>query len=117
MESYENQMCMSKARPISSLLRNFPPPPSELKDYNTLSRDGNDMLQHPPSVFYVNERESTKEYFREKFAVTEALAKTSLMTSPAAKRRIAARKIEIDHGFSNECEFEPPRDLLLYLVR
>lgn len=118
MESYEHTMSMSKAMPVSSLLRNFPPPPSETRDYASLGKDGTDIYDHPPSVFYVNDRvEDTKEYFRKKFAVAEALAKTSLLTSPAAKRRIAARKLEIDNNFSNDSDFEPPKDLLLYLVR
>lgn len=118
MENHEHQMSTSKDKPISSLLMNFSRPPSEIKDYQTLSTDGTDTLHHPLSVFFMNNStKTTKEYFRERFAMVEALARTSLMTSPAAKRRIAARKIEIDQGFSNESEFEPPRDLLIYLVR
>lgn len=115
MEDCEKEMSANKAKPISSLLMNFPRPPSEMKDYHMLSTDGTDTLQHPPSVFHMFD--STKEYFREQFAVVEALARTSLMTSPAATRRIAARKVEIDHGFRKEKEFEPPRDLLMYLLR
>lgn len=118
MEDRENEMSAKKASPISSLLMNFPRPPSEMKDYHMLSTDGSDALQHPPSVFHMfDSTKPYKEYFREQFAVVEALARTSLMTSPAAKRRIAARKIEINNGFSKETEFEPPKELLMYLVR
>lgn len=65
-----------------------------------------------------------KQEFREKLAVAEALARTSMMTSPAAKRRLAARKIEMDinaDAFNNatddDFDYVPPKQLLLYLVR
>uniref|UniRef100_T1GUF9 Uncharacterized protein n=1 Tax=Megaselia scalaris TaxID=36166 RepID=T1GUF9_MEGSC len=115
-KSLEKSNSFEKSKSVSSLL-NFPRPPSEMKDYNTLARDGTN-LDSSSNVFYVNGKcESFKRYFREQFDMAEALARTSLMTSPAAKRRIAARKKEIDHGLSRDYEFEPPRDLLLYLVR
>lgn len=62
-------------------------------------------------------------YFREKLAIAEALANTSMMTSPAAKRRLAARKIEMslntpDFVYDPEnAEYIPPKELLMYLVR
>lgn len=115
MKRIEYQISISKDEPISLSLMHYSRPPSEIKDYNTLSRDGTDTLLNSPSLPYVKgSAETTKQYFRERFAVVEALARTSLMTSPAAKRRIATRKIEIEHGYN---EFQPPRDLLLYLVR
>ncbi|XP_055378644.1 nocturnin isoform X2 [Condylostylus longicornis] len=59
--------------------------------------------------------------FHEKFKIADALARTSMMTSPAAKRRLAARKIEMELDFgrmnTDSSDFVPPRDLLLYLVR
>lgn len=65
-----------------------------------------------------------RQEFREKLAVAEALARTSMMTSPAAKRRLAARKIEMDinaDAFNNatdeDFDYVPPKQLLLYLVR
>lgn len=65
-----------------------------------------------------------KQEFREKLAVADALARTSMMTSPAAKRRLAARKIEMDinaDAFNNatdeDFDYVPPKQLLLYLVR
>lgn len=72
-----------------------------------------------------------KEY-KERFAVAEALARTSMLTSPAARRRLAARKVEIDMmsgwatvGVGNEDEgywtadmdYIPPKQLLMYMVR
>lgn len=48
--------------------------------------------------------------------VAEHLAKISLAMSPSAKRRLQARKLEIE--FRNDADdFIPPRHLLLYLVR
>lgn len=70
--------------------------------------------------------------FRAKLRVAEALAQASDMTSPAARRRLEARKIEMDltqdqHEGSkvpppvflndqNE-EYTPPRELLIYIMR
>lgn len=57
----------------------------------------------------------------EKLKVSEALVRTSMMTSPAAYRRLAARKIEMElnaaaeHAEDNE--YVPPRELLMFLVR
>lgn len=63
--------------------------------------------------------------FRGQLAVAEALARASMLTSPAAKRRLKARKIEfeLDPEDSNnrqnedERDYIPPKELLLYLVR
>lgn len=76
------------------------------------------------------ETEELRENFniteiKKKLAVAEALAKASMLTSPAVKRRLAARKVEMDleAGSSapfqdqNGNEYEPPRELLIYLVR
>lgn len=120
MDGDKNNISVSKAKSISSLLMNFACSSSEMKDYHTLSTDGTDTFPYPPNSFLMNdssEINKNKEYFREQFEVVEALARTSLLTSHAAQRRIAARKIEIDHGFNNESDFEPPKDLLIYLVR
>lgn len=62
-------------------------------------------------------------YFRDKMDVAEALAKTSMMTSPAAKRRLAARQMEMnlnnaDFVYDSEnSDYIPPKELLMYLVR
>lgn len=61
-------------------------------------------------------------YFRDKMDVAEALAKTSMMTSPAAKRRLAARKMEMnlnnaDFVYDENSDYIPPKELLMYLVR
>lgn len=67
-----------------------------------------------------------KEY-HERLAVAEALSRTSMMTSPAARRRLAARKVEIDmmggsegidEGYWDEdFDYVPPKQLLMYMVR
>lgn len=57
----------------------------------------------------------------DKLKVTEALVRTSMLTSPAAKRRLAARKIEMEIDAAsenaNDSEYVPPRQLLMFLVR
>lgn len=60
-------------------------------------------------------------------SVADAVAQTSAMTSPAARRRLAARKIEMEHnakvadtiiGKEGETgDYVPPKQLLIYLVR
>jgi hypothetical protein len=52
---------------------------------------------------------------KEKLALAESLASASLLMSPAAKRRLQARKLEL--GLGDEPGYVPPKDLLLYLVR
>lgn len=70
-----------------------------------------------------NLKQFDDNYFREKLAIAEALANTSMMTSQAAKSRLAARKIEMslntpDFVYDPEnAEYIPPRELLMYLVR
>lgn len=70
-----------------------------------------------------NLKQFNNDYFREKLAIAEALTNTSMMTSPAAKRRLAARKIEMslntpDFVYDPEnAEYIPPKELLMYLVR
>lgn len=57
----------------------------------------------------------------DKLKVNEALVRTSMMTSPAARRRLAARKIEMEIAAATEnakdSEYVPPRQLLMFLVR
>lgn len=70
-----------------------------------------------------NLKEFDENYFRDKLAVAEALAQASMMTSPAVKRRLAARKLEMeindgDFAYDSDTEeFIPPKQLLMYLVR
>lgn len=70
-----------------------------------------------------NLKQFNDDYFREKLAIAEALANTSMMTSSAAKSRLAARKIEMslntpDFVYDPEnAEYIPPKELLMYLVR
>lgn len=70
-----------------------------------------------------------RQEYHERLAVAEALSRTSMMTSPAARRRLAARKVEIDlmaghgHGGADEgywdedFDYVPPKQLLMYMVR
>ncbi|KAG8263326.1 Nocturnin [Homalodisca vitripennis] len=52
---------------------------------------------------------------KDSLAIAERLAQASLMTSPAAKRRLQARRMEL--GLGEDPEYVPPKHLLLYLVR
>lgn len=52
---------------------------------------------------------------RDSYQVAESLARADLMTSPAARRRLQARRIEL--GLGEHPGFVPPKHLLLYLVR
>jgi len=52
---------------------------------------------------------------QDSFQVAESLARASLLTSPAARRRLQARRIEL--GLTEHPGFVPPKHLLLYLVR
>lgn len=67
-----------------------------------------------------SERIATEDYI-DKLKVNEALVRTSMMTSPAARRRLAARKIEMELDAASrdaeDNEYVPPRQLLMYLVR
>lgn len=49
----------------------------------------------------------------------EILSKVSLMTSPAAKRRLVAKSLQLQMGHLEEesGDYIPSRQLLLYLVR
>lgn len=65
-----------------------------------------------------------RQEYHERLAVAEALARTSMMTSPAARRRLAARKVEMDliaggdDDFDNDLvDYVPPKQLLMYMVR
>lgn len=78
---------------------------------------------HVAPLTIENLKEFNDQYFREKLAIAEALANTSMMTSAAAKSRLAARKIEMslntpDFVYDPEnAEYIPPKELLMYLVR
>lgn len=56
---------------------------------------------------------------RQDLKVAEALAQVSLLTSPAARRRLAVRSLQLgkDPEQGPTEEYEPPKDILLYLVR
>lgn len=79
--------------------------------------------EHIVPLTVENLKQFNENYFRHKLAIAEALANTSAMTSPAARRRLAARKMEMslntpDFVYDVEnAEYIPPKDLLMYLVR
>lgn len=60
---------------------------------------------------------------RDKLDVADALANTSMLTTPTAKRRLAARQMEMnlnsaDFVYDSEnADYIPPKELLMYLVR
>lgn len=90
------------------------------KDFlNNMLLDDNDrQTQELRAKFDIKE-------FRGQLAVAEALARASMLTSPAAKRRLQARKIEFELDSEDsvykqnedERDYVPPKELLLYLVR
>lgn len=91
----------------------------------TVTVDVNDEADDGDTAAVVvdNLKKSSQMYFRDKLDVAEALAKTSMMTSPAAKRRLAARKMEMNLNSVNfvydseNSDYIPPKELLMYLVR
>lgn len=91
---------------------------------NTSNSDDDDNgTSHVAPLTMENLKQFNDRYFREKLAIAEALANTSMMSSPAVKRRLAARKIEMslntpDFVYDPEnAEYIPPKELLMYLVR
>ncbi|KAK7791670.1 hypothetical protein R5R35_002042 [Gryllus longicercus] len=65
---------------------------------------------------------------RESLLLAERLASASLLTSPSAKRRLAARRAHMDwdddahdaheaHDAHDAATYVPPKQVLLYLVR
>lgn len=97
---------------------------SMLDSNDVANNSGNSNESHLAPLTMENLQQFNHQYFREKFAIAEALAKTSMMTPPAQKRRLAARKIEMSllqvPGYviePDESEYIPPTDLLMYMVR
>lgn len=97
---------------------------SMLDSNDVADNSGNSCESHLAPLTMENLQQFNHQYFREKFAIAEALAKTSMMTPPAQKRRLAARKIEMSllqvPGYviePDESDYIPPTDLLMYMVR
>lgn len=97
---------------------------SMLDTNDVADNSGNSSQSHLAPLTMENLQQFNHQYFREKFVIAEALAKTSMMTPPAQKRRLAARKIEMSllqvPGYviePDESEYIPPTDLLMYMVR
>lgn len=90
--------------------------------------DNNSSCQVQEDEIRVLQEKFNMTEFRAKLRVAEALAQAHDMTSPAAKRRLEARKIEMDMSkeqddgkpvFLNENneEYTPPKELLIYIMR
>lgn len=106
-------------------------PSSSINDYKSTEYDisSSKSMDVGPSIYIdeitsdINAFKMNKQEIHDKLAVAEALARTSMMTSPAAKRRLAARKIEMDVNsdptayYDEDNDYIPPKQLLLYLVR
>lgn len=79
--------------------------------------------QTAAAVVVDNLKELGETYFRDKLNVAEALVQTTMLTSPAANRRLAARQMEMnlssaDFVYDSEnSDYIPPKELLMYLVR
>lgn len=71
----------------------------------------------------VDSLEEVNNKIRDKLNVADALANTSMLTTPTAKRRLAARQMEMnlnsaDFVYDSEnADYIPPKELLMYLVR
>lgn len=85
--------------------------------------DGGEATEQPADAVADGPKDLSETYFRDKLKVAEALANTSAMTSPAAKRRLAARRMEMNLNSANfvydseNSDYIPPKELLMYLVR
>lgn len=89
---------------------------------HSIDESAENTLDHIVPLTVENVKEFNDHYFRDKLAIAEALAQTSMMTSPAVRRRLAARKIEMsinnaDFVYDTDSDYIPPRELLMYLLR
>lgn len=143
VKGHQRRQSIGKSMPISALVLSSKP-----QSGSFLERI-EDKPKHLPGISisssndveYFNDEARLREMqqnfdindFRDKLKVAEALSQMSMLTSPAAKRRLAARKIEMDScnqcfaddnnsrvgfkPFNDEDGYVPPRELLMYLVR
>lgn len=134
-----NSASVSKEMPISALIIPSNPEGRKFKecigDGNSPKKDSGfvctgetkeeDEEERDEEMRSMQERFSMAD-FRDKLRVAEALAQASDMTSPAAKRRLGARKMEMDMAkdqgrpvFLNDedVEYTPPKELLIYIMR
>ncbi|SPP83476.1 Hypothetical predicted protein [Drosophila guanche] len=63
------------------------------------------------------ESQRLRQDFLKQYEIAEALAKTSAMTSTVQMRQRLAARDTVPPSSSFTVDYEPPRDLLLYLVR
>lgn len=135
LQTTKSQSSFDKEMPISALMITSSPEHRKYKEYIGDGCSTNDQVDDPPSTANSDQTTAVQDEdirvmqekfnmidFRAKLRVAEALAQASSMTSPSAKRRLEARKIEMDMGKSvflndeNE-EYTPPKELLIYIMR
>lgn len=118
-------------RRLSCQLITSPPPPHILVRSSSITRitldrasDTEDNDDNDDSNDEADNRPITNhQEYHERLAVAEALAQTSMMTSPAARRRLAARQVEMDLIAGGDdmnydhMDYVPPKQLLMYMVR
>lgn len=130
LQTTKSQSSFDKEMPISALMITSSPEHRKYKEYigdgcstndqSTANSDQTTAVQDE-DIRVMQEKFNMID-FRAKLRVAEALAQASSMTSPSAKRRLEARKIEMDMGKSvflndeNE-EYTPPKELLIYIMR
>lgn len=105
-----------------------PPPHYNLVRSSTITRITLDRASDPDDSDDDATAEDSRpitnhQEYHERLAVAEALARTSMMTSPAARRRLAARQVEMDLIAGGDdldydhIDYVPPKQLLMYMVR
>lgn len=131
-----NLLCDSSCKKIEKNSTDFSHDKGDVSEVNTTARANDNrhkflssMIADSVSSAVDSETDNESENCNrkkvedsiDKLKVTEALVRTSMMTSPAAKRRLAARKIEMELDAAsenaNDSEYVPPRQLLMFLVR
>lgn len=81
------------------------------------------IAEHTAAIVAVDNSKEISDKIRDKLDVADALANTSMLTTPTAKRRLAARQMEMnlnsaDFVYDSEnADYIPPKELLMYLVR
>lgn len=147
---HQRRPSLGKSMPISTLLLDFNGPSSYLQRIGDCKPSPVSLSGHhtEPDAAWLREMQQkfNMKDFRAKLQVAEALSQASMLTSPAARRRIAARQVELETSnscfsadqheqtgsrgeaaehhdcaanyYSDESDgYVPPRELLIYLLR
>ncbi|GAB0089999.1 hypothetical protein DMENIID0001_046300 [Sergentomyia squamirostris] len=125
---HQRQPSLGKSMPMASLIIDL----NVSKNISSISQDGRSPVCEGTTVFFPAVEPSTEccdmlrvdphHHHLMNPMLADAITKTSMLTSPAARRRLAARKMEMDanayiSGHQDDLDYVPPRDLLIYLVR